>query len=595
MAWIPFKAGLSSQTGFAIGAKGSEVEVIDSGGNWTGAAISLTGVTETITLGAQASVSGSGIALSASRTAALAAFGDDAGAAIASSVFVRPIRGRMLLTYTAGNREQEAAGIVGQLVSVAGTNRHNMCGVMGSYEGSGAFTVDGQAWATDPWIQAAVIGRVGVGSGITTVNSNGVLAGLAAVSNTTSFLSNSGYYTGLFIGKWSGTTDWGYGITIDPGAVGVGFYIPGGTATSAMLIGDFVAGGASGSAVPITAALDYYSDGQLDVVGFYGESTSNLTSAYSSKVARFRHIATGSAITVAQETYGAVGQMVVKGSTLTHLHAGLMGTFEGHTSGVVLNSSYAVGHAGVLSRIGGGGAITATTPIAGFLAFWNGAALASGNSAAFATAHLTTAWTYGLYIPASSVTTDISLQSGSTIVDSNHLDIETLSDTKRVRLNDRTYAATSGDIIAFSAKPAANASGTQTVYGGQISPRVNDNIDIAAIVGLQVEPILKGATAAAVSGDMRGLDVRLSDDGNSGHTVGGVAAAIDIYNNLKSSTFTGGVYPINVRANGDTQAWTGLMNIPAVLTNAADCGGAAVYLNISIDGVAARITAKYVS
>jgi len=84
------------------------------------------------------------------------------------------------------------------------------------------------------------------------------------------------------------------------------------------------------------------------------------------------------------------------------------------------------------------------------------------------------------------VTTDISLQSGSTIVDSNHLDIETLSDTKRVRLNDRTYAATSGDIIAFSAKPAANASGTQTVYGGQISPRVNDNIDIAAIVQISV-------------------------------------------------------------------------------------------------------------
>lgn len=204
----------------------------------------------------------------------------------------------------------------------------------------------------------------------------------------------------------------------------------------------------------------------------------------------------------------------------------------------------------------------------------------------------TCSFTNGLWINIG-CTNDIKMQSGSTISDASHLDIETLADDKRIRLNDRNYAATTGDIIGFSCKPAANASGTQTVYGGQISPRANDNVDVAALVGLQVEPILKGATVLAVAGDMRALDVRLTSEG--ANTVGGIAGGIFLYNQLKSATFTGGVYPIVVKAHGDTQAWTGLMEIPSGITNAANGGGADVYINITINGTAARIAAKYIS
>jgi hypothetical protein len=203
--------------------------------------------------------------------------------------------------------------------------------------------------------------------------------------------------------------------------------------------------------------------------------------------------------------------------------------------------------------------------------------------------------TAGIYIDATSgtLTSDIKLQSGSTIVDSNHLALRTLSDTKTITLNSRTYAATSGDIIGFQSKPAANATGTQTVYGGQISPRANDNVDITALIGLQVEPILKGATVLAVSGDMRGMDVRLTSEG--ANTVGGKAGCYFAYNLLKSATFTGGVYPFVVTAAGDTQAWTALMEIPTALSGSANGGGADVYIPITINGTAARITAKYVS
>lgn len=204
----------------------------------------------------------------------------------------------------------------------------------------------------------------------------------------------------------------------------------------------------------------------------------------------------------------------------------------------------------------------------------------------------TCSFTNGLYINIG-CTNDIKLQSGSTISDANHLDIETLADDKRIRLNDRNYAVTSGDIIGFSAKPAANATGTQTVYGAQISPRANDNVDVACLVGAMVEPILKGATGLAVSGDLRGLDVRLTSEG--ANNVGGIAGNIFCYNLLKSATFTGGVYPIVVKASGDTQPWTGLMEIPTGVTNVANGSGTDVYINITINGVAARIAAKFVS
>lgn len=163
------------------------------------------------------STSGSGTALDATNSYAMGVFVDDGGAAIGSGTLMRAIRARTLLTYTSGNREQEVASVIGQINSVGGTNRHNMCGVMGSYElsGTSALVVDGQASSTDPWAQAAIIARVGVGSSKTTINSNGVLAGVAAMSNTAAFTANNGTYAGFYVGKWTGTTNWGYGLYVD--------------------------------------------------------------------------------------------------------------------------------------------------------------------------------------------------------------------------------------------------------------------------------------------------------------------------------------------------------------------------------------------
>jgi hypothetical protein len=179
-----------------------------------------------------ASAAGSGVALDATNSAAMKVYTDDGGAAIGSGTMARAAEFRNMQTYTSGNREQEGVGVIGKLVSVSGTNRHNMCGVMGSYEMKGtSITVDGQDPDTDPWVQAGVIGRVGMSSGTVTLNQYGVLAGVAAVSNinTATTATYTGRYTGFYVGHWASADPFEYGLYAEHVAHGAYYDIDHGT------------------------------------------------------------------------------------------------------------------------------------------------------------------------------------------------------------------------------------------------------------------------------------------------------------------------------------------------------------------------------
>lgn len=236
--------------------------------------------TGSLTLGTfSSSTSGSGKPLSDSVNVAVGIYVDDNGASVGSGTLMRAIRGRTLLTYTAGNREQEVASIIGQVNSVGGTNRHNMCGVMGSYElsGTATLTVDGQVYTTDSWIQAAVIGRVGVGSAKTTINTNGVLAGVAAMSNTTSFVANNGIFPAFYAGRWSGSslTQWSHGIYAQDTALGA-YFLCSKTITGEEHFVDLAATGtvSSGdSAVGINSALTVTGSAASWVSSLYCKTT----------------------------------------------------------------------------------------------------------------------------------------------------------------------------------------------------------------------------------------------------------------------------------------------------------------------------------
>lgn len=162
-------------------------------------------------------------------------------------------------------------------------------------------------------------------------------------------------------------------------------------------IGDWVGSGAAGAALAFSTGGNFYGDGQLDVVSAYGESTSDLGSGYSAKCGRFRHVVVNATLSydINHETYGLIGQLVVKSVELKHMHAGLMGTLEGNTTAVIANGAYPYSVAAVIGRIGGTNLITATKPVCGFSAVHNGAALAAGASIAFgACATSTGDWTY---------------------------------------------------------------------------------------------------------------------------------------------------------------------------------------------------------
>lgn len=364
---------------------------LDSDGSYNGP-ITLDDVTDTLTIGSRANTAGSGVAIDADHLGAMLVYSDDAGASLDTPDSVRGMLSRFLLTVDQTGCTIRA--LQGQLKMATGVDVTS--GVYTALQGyvELAGTHSAKTGSTFSCVDASLE----IGTALT-VDSGGEACVMHVETTGSGTITNNGTFAGILIDKASGAASMPQGIFIDGTSVIQGFRV-----------GKFVGSAGTTTQVVFSTSQNVYSDGMLATCEIHGATTSNLTSAYNASCLRVRHVVSGSSMTAAHETYGVLGQLVVKGTTLTHLHAGVMGTLEGHTSGVVLNSAYAIGHAAVMARVGGGGAITATKPAAGFLAFWNGAALASGSSAAFATAHVTTAWKYGLYHAVGSVSFDAKVQ-----------------------------------------------------------------------------------------------------------------------------------------------------------------------------------------
>jgi hypothetical protein len=331
-----------------------------------------------LSIGVKADTAISNVALSAATPRGFAVFVDDAGANIGDDV--KCLEGRVLLTHdqTGGS----IRGVMGHVKMLTGIDVTSgiYAGVQGYLEL--AATHSAKTGSTLSCIDASLE----IGTALT-VDSGGEVCGIHVETTGAGTLTNSGTCAGILVDKASGAASWPDGIFIDGPSVIMG-----------MRIGKFAGSAATTSAVLFATTQNVYGDGQLSTLEVNGASSSNLTSAYAAKCGRFRHVANiGTHGDLEHETYGVMGQMVVKESTLKHLHAGVIGTFEGHTSGVIVNSAYAFGAAAVLARVGGGAAITATTDLSGVSAFWNGAALASGSAAAFSLCDSGTApWTNAL-------------------------------------------------------------------------------------------------------------------------------------------------------------------------------------------------------
>lgn len=180
----------------------------------------------------------------------------------------------------------------------------------------------------------------------------------------------------------------------------------------------------------------------------------------------------------------------------------------------------------------------------------------------------------------------------------NNLDLTTVSDGKPVRINSRNFAQTSGSSIGFQSKPAQTVTSTGSVIGGEISPRVNNDIDIANVIGLHVDAYLKGTTAKTVSGDVRGMQIELVTDDAGTNTISGNVSALRIRAAFSASTLTGTMEAIRIEkaeAQTNSQNWDSVLTLTSTQTGVwhdtdADSGDTeAGYIKVMVNGNARYI------
>ncbi len=224
---------------------------------------------------------------------------------------------------------------------------------------------------------------------------------LAGSASTAGINISGDHTTGITIGA---QTTAGIAIT---GACTTAINIARATAKTAIRIGEWAGSQAAGSAVVFATNMAGIDTSQLNIIAAFGESTSDLTSAYSTSVIRGRHLVSAAADTVfTHEVYGVMGQVVCKNASFNHYASGIMGTFEASNTLTHVMSGYVA--AAVTGRLGGAVLTSESGAIvAGVAAINNSTAhTATGIIAGFATHKTATgiAWPIGLYMGAGSVT-----------------------------------------------------------------------------------------------------------------------------------------------------------------------------------------------
>lgn len=198
---------------------------------------------------------GGGFAVSATATGAMRVY-SEVTADLTNSVLVRSILGRMLVT-GAITSNAEVFGLQGQLVSKAATLCHDNAGVLGTFEAQGtAVTISGTGGDN---CTAAILGRVGVTITATTVNTTGVLAGVAAMSNITNgyvTVSGNGILAAFYAGRYTSTTMqvWDYGLYLATGTVKTGVKFSATTLGVISTVTALAAGDTPGNDFRVTAA-----------------------------------------------------------------------------------------------------------------------------------------------------------------------------------------------------------------------------------------------------------------------------------------------------------------------------------------------------
>lgn len=149
---------------------------------------------------------------------------------------------------------------------------------------------------------------------------------------------------------------------------------------------------------------------------------------------------------------------------------------------------------------------------------------------------------------------------------------------KTIKLNSITNTGTANDFIGVQIKPGQGVSTAKNVTGLEVSPRLNDAIALTSsgtIIGAHIDCYLKGTTGA-IGGDVRNLQLELTDDTGSSRAVTGNVSHIRVRSNLSCSV-TGKYAVLRVENEEGTKALDALVQFTtgsgAIVEAAGTVGG----------------------
>jgi hypothetical protein len=281
----------------------------------------------------------------ASATAAARIYSDDGGAVLYAAGSVPDLRGglsRLLITADQSGGDVRLWGHMGQLrvydVNVDDEEAGALCGRLELVQSSE--TVELQGYGITSGVHGIVATR-----GSILVDTNHIVAGVAAISDMQGTLTKTGIVAGVYVGiynaaQWSnGTarTKWKYGLYVDEDSVD----------GCPIQVGKFVSSAGTGGGFALTLT-------NSAAMRVYAEVTTDLTVSAMVRSILGRTLING-AITSNAEVFGIVGQLVAKEATLRHDNAAVLGSFEVQGTHVHIDSDGTAGDhivAAVLGRIG---------------------------------------------------------------------------------------------------------------------------------------------------------------------------------------------------------------------------------------------------
>lgn len=165
-----------------------------------------------------------------------------------------------------------------------------------------------------------------------------------------------------------------------------------------------------------------------------------------------------------------------------------------------------------------------------------------------------------------------------------HINFDTVSDSKNVRLNSRNYESTSGDYSGVQIKPNVSVGGTTGISGLEVSPRFAAGIGGSNLIGIKADPLLK-AGAGNLSGQVTAVQANIDFGVSGSRTITGDIAAFESFLAIPSTyTYSGLITFLRIRTV-NIKAWDAFLNLDDAsvgVLGAEQTGGTPVYLKCYI-------------